>query len=218
MREHIGIDNRAGTSLAACAAFDEDQCKPMRVRQNARGISGIARMHIAEHEANMLQKNARRTTHRKSGTRRTAQHLHVPRAGVKGTSANEASVAAQEAWSAVKEAVSSGRAQPVAAARATGKAMRNVARSGARQTGVAAQTIARATDEVLISAMNEATKAAQAARAAAKEVERSVTKAVKAIKNALRKRPRLAVNEATRKRPNAALKKATRKHPGAPRR
>jgi hypothetical protein len=218
MREHIGIDNRARTSLAACAAFDGDQCKPIPVRQNTTVISGISRMYTTEHEANMSQKNARRTTQPKSGTRRTAQHSHVTGGGMKGTSANEASIAAQEAWSAVKEAVRSGRAQPVVAARATGKAVRNVARSGARQTGVAAHTIVRATDEVLISAMHEATKAAQVARAAAKDVERSVAKAVKAIKNALRKRSRLAVNEATRKRPSAALKKATRKHRGVPRR
>jgi hypothetical protein len=169
--------------------------------------------HNDRREANMLQKKARKITHRKSAAKRTGQHPRAPGAKTRGASVNEASVATREAWSAMKEAVRSSRAQPVAAARATGKAMRNVARSGARQTGAAAETIAHAADELLISAMSEATKAAQAAREAAKEVERSVTRALKAIKDALQKRARLAVNEAARKRPSAALKKAPRKHP-----
>ena len=173
--------------------------------------------HNNRREANMLQKKASRTTHRKSTSKGSGRHSRAPSIEMKGASANEASVATQKAWSAVKEAVRSGRAQPVAAARATGKAVRNVARSGARQTSAAAQTIARAADEMLISAMNETTKAAQAAREAAKEVERSVGRALKAIKDALRKRARVAVSEATRQRRSAALKKAPRKHPRAQR-
>jgi hypothetical protein len=168
-------------------------------------------------EANMLQKKARKITHRKSAAKRTGQHPRAPGAKTRGASVNEASVATREAWSAMKEAVRSSRAQPVAAARATGKAVRNVTRSGARQTSAAAETIARAADELLISAMSEATKAAQAAREAAKEVERSVTRALKAIKVAIQKRARLAVNDATRKRSSAGLKKAPRKRSRAPR-
>jgi hypothetical protein len=173
--------------------------------------------HNEKREANMLQKKARRTTHRKSAAKRTGQHPRAPGAKLRGASANEASVATRDAWRAMREAVRSSRAQPVAAARATGKAMRNVARSGARQTSAAAETIARAADELLMSAMSEATKAAQAARDAAKEVERSVTRALKAIEDAMRKRARVAVNDATRKRPSAALKKAPRKRPRASR-
>jgi hypothetical protein len=61
---------------------------------------------------------------------------------------------------------------------------------------------------LLISAIGEARTAAKAAREAAAEVERSVTKAFKAIDNALRKRARVAVMDATRKRRRAAVKKA----------
>jgi hypothetical protein len=100
--------------------------------------------HHDRREANMLQKKASKTTHRKSAAKRTGQRLRAPGTEMKGASANEASVATQAAWSAVKEAVRSSRAQPVAAARATGMAMRNVARSGARQTSAATETIARA--------------------------------------------------------------------------
>jgi hypothetical protein len=198
--------------------FDWDQCKPIYVRQNVKRAVDIFQMHHNDRrEENMLRKKARKSTQRhKSGIKGIGQHSRAPDAGVKRGSASEVAVATQEAWSAVKEAVRSSRAQPVTAARATGKAVRNVARSGARQTSVAAETIAHAADKVLISAMNEATKAAQAAREAAKEVERSVGKALKAIKNALRKRARVAVNEATRRRPSAALKKTPRKHPRAP--
>jgi len=195
--------------------FDGDQCKPIQVRQNAKRSRLFFKCTATTDEINMLEKKARRTTHRKSGTKGTGRHARAHGAGITGARANEASVATQEAWSAVKEAVRSSRAQPVAAARATGKAVRKVARSGARQASVAAETIVRAADEVLISAMSEATKAAQAAREAAKEVERAVSKALKAIKNALRKRARAGVYEVTRKRSSTALRKATRKPPRA---
>jgi hypothetical protein len=56
--------------------------------------------------------------------------------------------------------------------------------------------------------MSEARFAAEAARLAAGEVERSVSRALKAINNALRMRARVAVKDATRKRPRAAAKNA----------
>ena len=150
----------------------------------------------------------------KSRKRSTAGRENVHRAqrgsgaGMARGRAREARVATDEAWNAVKEAVRSGKTQPTRAARATGKAVRNMARSGAKQTSVAAETIARAAEELLISAIGEARTAAKAAREAAAEVERSVTKAFKAIDNALRKRARVAVMDATRKRRRAAVKKA----------
>lgn len=67
---------------------------------------------------------------RKSWSNDVHQSSRVRSAKVTRGSANEAEVAAQGAWNAVKEAVNSGKTQPVTAARATGKAVRNVARSG----------------------------------------------------------------------------------------
>jgi hypothetical protein len=62
---------------------------------------------------------------------------------------------------------------------------------------------------LLVSAVSEARIAAKAAREAAAELERSVTKALKAINSALRKRARVAVKDATRKRRRVAVSKTT---------
>lgn len=122
----------------------------------------------------------------------TVRGPRMPRGSV-----SRAESATQEAWSAVTEAVRSGKTQPANAARATRKAVRNVARTGAKQTGVAAETIAQAAEAVLMSAMSEATAAAKAAREAAREVETAVRKALRAIRLALRQRGHAAVNQAT---------------------
>jgi hypothetical protein len=119
----------------------------------------------------------------------------------------DADAATQEAWSAVREAVRSGKTQPATAARATGKALRNVARSGAKQTSAAAGSIARAAEQVLVTAITEARTAAEAARKAAAELERAVGKALQAIDTAFRKRARAAVKDATRKRRRVAVRK-----------
>jgi hypothetical protein len=122
-------------------------------------------------------------------------------------SAREAEAATEEAWNAVKEAVRLGKSQPRTVARATGKAVRNVATLGAKQTSVAADTIARAVEALLMSSVSEARTAAKAAREAAVEVERSIGKALNAISNALRKRARVGMKEATRKRPRRVVSK-----------
>jgi hypothetical protein len=135
-----------------------------------------------------------------------ARQTARPSAGTKQRHLGDAEAATRYAWDAVKQAVRSSKVQPMTAARASGKAVRNVAISGARQTTIAAGTIARAADEVLMSAMSEARTAARAAREAANEVERSVRAALKAIRIAVRKRARVAVNQATRGRRAAAPK------------
>src|SRR5512144_1487195 len=99
---------------------------------------------------------------RKSGSDDVQRPRRVRGAKLTRGSANEAEAATRGAWSAVKDAVNSGKTQPATAARATGNAMRNVERSGAEQTSVAADAIARAAEEVLKSAMSEARFAAKA--------------------------------------------------------
>ena len=141
-------------------------------------------------------KAARSRQRSKSGNKRVRGTAHAGGVGVRRGSANEGDVATKEAWSAVVKAVRSGKAQPARTARATRKALSNVARAGARQTGVAADAIARATEAVLITAMNETRTAAKAAREAAKEVERSVGKALKAIERALRQRAYAEIDKA----------------------
>ena len=125
--------------------------------------------------------------------------------------ANAAEAATKDAWTAVSEAVQSGRTQPANVARATRKAVRNVAKTGAKQTGAAADQVARAAETVLMSAMTEATAAAKAARDAAREVERSVGKALKAIRHALRVRAHVAIDTAAQPRSGVAVKRTTAK-------
>lgn len=120
-----------------------------------------------------------------------------------------------EAWNAVSEVIQSSKTRPANAARATGKALRNVARTGAKQTGIAADSVAHAAEAVLMSAMSEATTAAKAARAAARDVETAVRKALRAIRLALRQRGHVAVNRATGARRRNTAKGTTPKRPRA---
>jgi len=131
------------------------------------------------------------------------------RSTVKTRHANAAEAAAKDAWTAVTQAVQSGRTQPANVARATGKAVSNVAKTGAKQTGATADQVARAAEIVLMSAMSEATAATKAARDAAREVERSVGRALKAIRHALRMRAHVAIDTAAPARAGFALKRTT---------
>jgi hypothetical protein len=149
----------------------------------------------------------------KSKGRNVRSATHGRAVGAVRGSANQAEVAAKEAWTALAEAVRFGKTQPASAARATGKAVRNIARTGSRETRVAAETLARAAEVILISAMREATVAAKAAREAALELERSVSKALNEINYAVRKRAHAVIDSATLTRPPGPVKTAARKRP-----
>ena len=114
--------------------------------------------------------------------------------------ATAASSATKDAWRALTDVVRAGKTQPVAAMRASGRAVRNVARTSVEQTSVAADTIANAAEAVLVAAMDEVRVAARAARDSARDVERSADRALRAIRRALRQRAHAAIDSAMQKR------------------
>jgi hypothetical protein len=68
-----------------------------------KGEAAFFQMHDHDRrEATMLENKASRTTPRKFAAKGTGRHSRAVSAEMKGASANEASVATQEAWSAVK--------------------------------------------------------------------------------------------------------------------
>jgi hypothetical protein len=141
-----------------------------------------------------------------AGSRRTGAIALHGRAGA-------ASLATQDAWRALTDVVRAGKTQPVNAVRASGRAVRNVARTGVEQTSVAADAIANAAEAVLVAAMDEVRIAAKAARDSARDVERSVDRALKAIRRALRQRAHAAIDHAMPKR-GAAKKAPSRRRSG----